>query len=336
MTEIGQAFDNLAAQVNCGDRVLIYICAHGLSYGDKRAPEGALVLMDPHGERHSMMTPQDLETLLNKIPACPDQPCPSSSQCCSVTVLLESCYAGNFNVAGVPGEGRMVIGTSNDTVSQGLIPGGGVYTAAFCRAMRDPASDTNGDGAVDPGEAHQAAQSAVDEYNARYGKNQSPWSDEQYCDCVCPCEPSIDADKWVWDQDLDDWNDETDASLGDIVSFRLEVENDGECTSLVEPEIVDVMPDGLQYIEGSSVVFLNGDPLEMEPELEEGEGVTILTWYFEDMVLLPGETIAIEFQAQALVVGLNTNMLMASAVCAADPEVVVSAEATAAVTVVEG
>lgn len=336
LTEIGQAFDNLAAQVNCGDRILIYICGHGYPQGHRLQPDGGIALKDARGKTQEVMTPQHLVALLNKIPACPDQPCPSSSQCCSVTVLLESCYAGNFNVAGVPGEGRMVVGTSNDTPSWGLIPGGGVYTAAFCNAMRDPDSDTDGDGAVDPTEAHQAAQNAVDEFNARRGKNQSPWSDEQYCDCVCPCEPGIDADKWVWDEDLDVWADETDASLGDIVSFRLEVENDGECTSLVEPEIVDVMQDGLQYLAGSSVVFFNGEPLEIEPMLEEGEGVMILTWHFEDMVLLPGQTIAIEFQAQALVVGPNTNMLMASAVCAADPEVVVSDEAAAVVTVMEG
>ncbi len=335
LSQIGDAFDNLVANANCGDRILIYICGHGYPPDHRDYPDGGIALKDVRGKTQEVMTPQDLGTLLNKIPACPDQPCPASSQCCSITVLIESCYAGHFNVAGVPGEGRMVIGTSDDTPSWTPYCGGG-YTQAWARAMRDPASDTDGDGAVDPIEAHQAAQNAIDEFNARRGRNQSPWSDEQYCDCICPCDPSIDADKWVWDQDLGDWADETEASPGDIVSFRLEVENDGECTSLLDPEIVDMMQDGLQYSEGSSLVFFNGEPLEIEPTLEEGEGVTILTWYFEDMVLLPGETIAIEFQAQALAVGPNTNMFTASALCAADPELVLSADAEALVMVMEG
>jgi len=332
MGDIGASFDNLAANVNCGDRILIYICGHG-----KKGGGGGIALKDAGGKTQDEMKPQDLQNLLSKIAPCPGEDCDESGKCCSVTVIIESCYAGNFDVPGVTGEGRTVIGTSTNTPSWTPYSGGG-YTQAYARGSRDPDSDTDGDGAVNPAEAHQAAQNEVDEFNARRGKNQSPWKNSQECDCVCPCSPSIDADKWVWDDLSQEWVDEILAWPGLIVHFKLEIENDGVCRDIAEPKMVDVMDTCLEYLEGSAMAYHGGGSWPMDPQIVVGPEGTTITWDFASLGLLlsPGDTLSIEFDAIARELGENTNRLMASAVCTYDPEVIVSDEAMAVVVVVEG
>lgn len=335
MADIGAAFDNLAANVKCGDHVLIYICGHG-----KKGGGGGIALKDAGGRTQDEMKPQGLQDLLSKIPPCPDEDCDVPGKCCSVTVIIESCYAGNFNVPGLNDrQGTTVIGTSANTPSWATHSGGGVYTQGFDKDSRNPDSDTDGDDAVDPAEANVTAVGAVNDFNSARGTSQAPWiSSGPPCECKCPCEPGIDADKWVWDGLSQEWVDEIMASPGLLVHFRLEIENDGECRDIAEPKMVDVMDACLEYLEGTSLVSYGGESWPMEPLIDRGSDGTTLTWDFAPLGLMlsPGDTLSIEFEAIAWEFGENTNVLMASAVCTYDPEVVVSDEATAVVIVVEG
>lgn len=335
MTDIGAAFDNLAANVKCGDHVLIYICGHG-----KKGGGGGIALKDAGGKTQDEMKPQDLQDLLNKIPPCPDENCDEPGKCCSVTVIIESCYSGNFNVAGLNDrQGTTVIGTSTNTPSWATYSGGGVYTQGFDKDSRDPDSDGDGDGAVDPGEANVTAVGAVNDFNSARGTSQTPWiSSGPQCDCKCPCTPGTDGEKWVWDDLSEDWADATEVMQGQLVRFRLEIENDGVCRDVTDPKMVDVMDACLEYLEGTAIVSYGEDSWDMEPEIEYGPDGTTLTWDFASLGLMlsPGDTIAVEFDALAWEPGENTNTLIASAVCTYDPDVTVYDEDMAVVMVLEG
>ena len=117
LENIGQAFDNLAASVKCGDHVLIYICGHGHSPDDM--PGGGIALKSSNGQTQEVLEPTDsdgdgnsLADFLKKIPPCPDEDCELPGACCHVSVVIEACFAGSFNVDGVTGEGRAVMGSS--------------------------------------------------------------------------------------------------------------------------------------------------------------------------------------------------------------------------------
>ena len=101
---IGKAFDDLASSVQCGDHVLIYICGHGRE-------DGGIAIKSPGGTTQEVMKPTDngakddgednsLKDFLGKIPPCPDEECDTPACCCNVSVVIESCFAGNFNVDG--------------------------------------------------------------------------------------------------------------------------------------------------------------------------------------------------------------------------------------------
>jgi len=335
LSDIGQAFDQLAAKVKCGDYVLIYICGHGRE-------DGGIALKDASGNTQETMKPTDgdgkdnsLEDFLNKIPPCkPDEDCETPGTCCHVTVIIESCYAGNFNVPGVTGRGRTVTGTSTNTPSWATYPGGGVYTQGFDKDSRDPASDTNQDGNVDPAEANESAEDAVDNNNQKQGKSQAPWSSSQECECKCPCKPGIDGDKWVWSDVFKTWVDEINAMPGQPVTFRLEIENDGECRDIVEPKMIDFLPGCLDY-EGGATIFYNGQRKSRPPDEISQSGMGLeLTWNLDEIEsLAPGDSIAIEYDAVAVYPGANVNILLASAHCAVDYSVVVSDQDTATVMV---
>lgn len=336
LNDIGQAFDQLAANVKCGDCVLIYICGHGKQ-------DGGIALKDASGNTQETLNPTDgdtkdnsLEDFLNKIPPCPDEDCETPGKCCSVTVVIESCYAGNFNVPGVTGQGRTVVGTSTNTPSWATYPGGGVYTQGFDKDSRDPASDTNQDGNVAPMEANKTAEDAVDQNNSRQGKSQAPWSSSQECECKCPCKPDIDGDKWVWDDVSDEWVDEIQALPGQPVSFRLEIENDGKCRDIIDLEMTDFLPGCLDY-EGGATIFYNGQQHGSRPpdEINQGGMGLQLTWDLDEIEsLAPGEKIAIEYDAIAVEPGANVNVLFSSAHCAVDYSKVVSDQDTATVMVI--
>ena len=344
LENIGKAFDNLAGKVKCGDYVLIYICGHGKE-------SGGIALKSSSGYTQQVMKPTDgdekddkdnsLEDFLKKIPACPDEDCNKAGCCCHVSVILESCFSGNFNVSGVTGQGRAVVGTSTDTESWATYGGGGVYTAGLAEDLRDPKADnsTPPDG-VDPMEADESATQKVNENNknlAKQGKKpQKPWNDNQWCECKCPCKPGIDVDKWVWFDPSEGWAKEIDVDLDQEVTFRLEIENDGECTDIIELEMVDILPSCLDY-GNDAVIYYNGGGHERRPpdQITDGPfGGLQLRWDLEDIgPLAPGESIAIEYGAIAEYPGENINIVFAEAHCAYDYSVVVSDEDAAVVSV---
>ncbi len=284
-----------------------------------------------------MLKPTDLANLLAKIPACPDEDCETLGKCCHVSVIIESCYAGNFNVPGVTGQGRTVVGTSINTPSWATYRGGGVYTQGFDKDSRDPASDTNQDSNVDPMEANVTAVDAVNTFNGKYGKSQAPWSNSQECECKCPCKVSVGAEKTVWDDVSQQYVDETQAQLGEFVYFRLEIENDGKCCNLTGLQIIDFLPSGLEYYPEEVTIWYHGEPFPGEPdEIIPGEMEIEVVFNLEEIeALAPGEHMAIVYKATAVELGPNINELSASAHCSVDPSKVVSDEDTATVIVVE-
>jgi len=336
LSDIGQAFDQLANAVKCGDYVLIYICGHGRE-------TGGIALKDGSGTTQEVMKPTDgdnkdnsLEDFLKKIPPCPDECCETPGKCCHVSVVIESCFAGNFNVPGVTGQGRAVVGTSTNTESWATYPGGGVYTQGFDKDSRAPASDTNQDGSVDPMEANETAEASVDENNRKRGKSQKPWSDNQLCECTCCCKPDIDGDKWVWDDLFEGWVNEIDALPGQPVRFRLEIENDGECRDIIDLEMIDFLPGCLDY-DDEAIIFYNGVEYGPRPpdEINQEQLGLELVWDLDEIeALAPGESIAIEYDAIAVYPGPNVNILFSSAHCAVDYSVVVSDQDTATVMVI--
>jgi hypothetical protein len=168
LENIGKALDNLKSQVKCGDHVLIYIIGHGKPAEDG----GGITLRGSNGKTKETLKPEDLADLLDKIPPCPDEDCDIVGKCCHVTVVIESCYAGNFNVDGVKGQGRTVMGSSDDEPADAS--NGGVFSSGFSQASRDEDNDINEDGNIDPSEAYTSAKNKVDENNGKTGRGQEP------------------------------------------------------------------------------------------------------------------------------------------------------------------
>ncbi len=335
LANIGNAFDQLATAVKCGDHVLIYICGHGKK-------SGGIAIKNTSGHTQEVMKPTDgakddgkdnsLEDFLNKIPACPDQDCDMAGACCHVSVILESCFAGNFDVPGVTGEGRAVVGTSTNTESWATYPGGGVYTEGLAGAMGDEDSDTTDppDG-VDPMEANESGKNSVKENNNKNKQGQKPWEDNQWCDCKCPCKPDIDVEKYVWDSE-GGWVDEMVVSPGQPVTFLIEIENTGKCRDIVDVSLADSLPSCLEFA-GSTIMEIDGQILSRPPDnvMPLGSG-TQLTWDLSDIgPLSPGDSLSIEFDAIAHEPGINLNQVDAEAHCSKDYSVIVSDFDTAAV-----
>lgn len=326
LSDIGNAFDQLASGVKCGDYVLIYICGHGRE-------DGGIALKDAGGRTQEVMKPTDgdkednsLGDFLGKIPSCPGKDCDEAGSCCHVSVIIESCFAGNFNVPGVTGEGRSVVGTSTDTESWATYGGGGVYTAGLDEDLRNPASDrsTPPDG-VEPMEANESAKARVEEYNNKRGTAQKSWEDSQPCECKCPCKPGIDVEKWVWDESSGKWLDQIQAEPGQEVRFRLEIENDGKCRDIVDVEVVDSLPGCLEYGD-SATMYYGGEEYSRAPDdiTETGAG-SQLVWTLDEIdALSPGESFVIEYDAVAEEPGPNINLAVGSARCSYDRSVTVS------------
>lgn len=333
LANIGNAFNQLASSVNCGDHVLIYICGHGRE-------DGGIAIKNSSGKTQEVMKPTDngssddgkdnsLKDFLDKIPPCPDEDCETPGACCDVTVILESCFAGNFDVDGVTGEGRTVVGTSTDTESWASYPGGGVYTQGLVDGMRDEDADTDDppDG-VDPQEAGKNGKDRISESNQKRGKSQESWEDSQKCDCTCPCEPDIDVDKYVWSEDKDEWVNQIEAEPGDGVRFRIEIENTGKCRDLVDVELIDEMAGCLEYDNDASVDFAGEDEDRGPDRAWKTGGGTLLMWDLGEFgPLSPGEVIAVEYDAIAEEPGPNLNKATASGHCSHDyNNLVVSAD----------
>lgn len=137
---ITAAITHLKEQVRCGDRVFIYIGAHG---GDESP--GIYMYKKNGGKRPNQpIKPSELNDLID-IDSCPDSRCDDKGKCCHVTILLESCHAGNLKSLGR--EGRIVIGSSDDETATGTCWGPtskGAYTQGFEKDLRNPNADTKG------------------------------------------------------------------------------------------------------------------------------------------------------------------------------------------------
>jgi hypothetical protein len=140
----------------------------------------------------------------------------------------------------------------------------------------------------------------------------------------------------VWSDISQDWVNEINASPGQAVTFRLEIENDGECRDIVEPKMIDFLPGCLDY-EGGATIFYNGQKhgSRSPDEINQSEMGLQLVWDLDEIeALAPGESIALEYDAIAVEPGANVNLLFSSAHCAVDYSVVVSDQDTATVMVV--
>ena len=341
LDNISQAFDNLADTVNCGDYVLIYICGHGYKSSD--LPGGGIALKNSGGKTQEVLEPTDrdgdgksLADFLKKIPPCPDEDCDLAGACCHVSVVIESCFAGNFNVDGVTGAGRAVTGSSTDTESWGTSEGG-IYTQGFDADSRDPDADLSEppDGTVDPMEANESAKEDVAEHNRKRGKGQEPWEDNQWCECKCPCQPDIDVDKWVQIEQFDLWVNQVAAVPEQPVRFRLEIESTGKCRDIIDVLVIDALPDCLEY-DGGAVLYLNGHRQGSRPpdDAIRSSAGTELLWDLADLgPLSPGDQVTIEYDAIAVEPGINLNIMHSQAHCSYDYSNIVSDSDTAAVLV---
>ena len=339
LTNIGQAIADLAAQANCGDHVLIYICGHGSQKTSGRPEGGISIYNNSGGKTGEVLTPSALAGMLGGFDACDGEECDTPG-CCHVSVVIESCYAGNFDIPGLNDRPNMVVsGSSTDTPAQGIYPGGGVYTAGFVGALQDSGADTDDppDG-VDPKEAHDSADTAVQNHPRSKKGNQQSWSEGDWCECVCPCSPDIDVEKWVWHGPSEMWVDEIAVPQGQLVTFRLDIESTGTCRDIVDLEIVDFLPDCLDYA-GEAVIFRNGveHGSRAPDDSSQTAGGRQLTWNLADMgPLAPGENIAIEYSAYAEDPGPNINEVLVSAHCSYDYANIVTDQDSAVVLVREG
>jgi len=330
VSSITAAFETLKSQVKCGDHVLIYIIGHG-NPADADAGVG-INMKGINGQTNELLTPSTLASLLAKIPECEDQLCDNEQVNCHVTVIIESCYAGSFNIDGVKGKGRTVMGSSDDEPAAAA--GGGVFTSGFNDASR---SGTDPDDPVTPSEAFDLAKNSVDKNNAKPRRknkeDQEPWKDSQECECRCPNNPSITGGKYAWDGTS--WVDELAVSVGDEILFRLELENDGGVKNVDNIQVIDDIPTELVYLSLSGVLYHNeinlGERDYCMPTDSPSGGMGCLWGLSEIAYLAPGDTLAIEYSATIQSDGTYTNSYYAYAYCS-DSGQLVSYEDTAIVT----
>jgi len=115
--------------------------------------------------------------------------------------------------------------------------------------------------------------------------------------------PGINVEKYVWDGNCF-WVEETSRYPGEKATFKIVVENTGDC-NLYNILIVDTLSDSLEYVINSAT--LNGEPYE---PIIEGKN---LTWTWN--ILEPQETLVIIFNATVvgLPCGVDTNWVYVEA-----------------------
>lgn len=174
---------DVKSKVACQDRILIYFIAHGRS----ETPGGQMQLRHKTKTDPGSYTGADLASALAMIPSCDSEACDTPGKCCNVTVIIESCYSGQF-VAGLEGEGREIITSSSSTEPSyfGSDGNGGEYSDSY-KECADAANadtvDTDDDGTTTPGELHAWAGASL---TVPEGKTQTPQHSNMLCDCLCP------------------------------------------------------------------------------------------------------------------------------------------------------
>ena len=136
----------------------------------------------------------------------------------------------------------------------------------------------------------------------------------------------IDVNKTVWNGTA--WVDEiTDATIGDTYRFRCEMDNSGSPgMDLTNIEVWDVISPGLEYANGAMIMTPNGVWRSIEPPTsittyDPVEGTTV-NWtidsFLQDPLMLhPGQTFVVEYDATVIDYGYNCNVQYASGYCEA-------------------
>ena len=126
--------------------------------------------------------------------------------------------------------------------------------------------------------------------------------DYAYVHATEPPVPSVDVEKWVWDETLQEWVDYTEAEICTITRFNLGIHNTGQ-TSFIVTKVWDILPPCLEYADSATV---NGDPREPDvitpPTYEWNYPLPADYWYpgSEPGELPPGEWIYIEFDVHVI------------------------------------
>lgn len=178
--EIGTWISGTAAGLACSDRVFIYIIAHGLP----DSPGGAIVLQNV--KEGGLYTGAELHADLSNIPPCqvphtPNNDCRQPHTSCFVSVLIESCFSGQF-MDSLPADGREIITTSASNQPSYISRDGpgGEYSelyAKYADSDYKDLADGNDDGVVTPGELHAVLAGEV--------TRQTPQYDNRLCVCAC-------------------------------------------------------------------------------------------------------------------------------------------------------
>lgn len=168
--------EEVKAKIVCQDKVLIYFIAHG----KKETPGGSMRLRHRTKSDDGTLTGAELKALLSIIPSCSGDICDAPAGSCDVTVIIESCYAGQF-LSEIEGEGRLAITSSKgDTPSYyGADGTGGEYSDRYAECA---GKDTNGDGEATPEEVHDCAAGKLE-------RPQEPQKSSNLCFCFCPWIP---------------------------------------------------------------------------------------------------------------------------------------------------
>jgi uncharacterized repeat protein (TIGR01451 family) len=109
-------------------------------------------------------------------------------------------------------------------------------------------------------------------------------------------------EKKVWDQDAQEWVEQIQAEVDTTVTFSITITNVGTC-DLANVTVVDVLPDCLEYVQGSSSWANYLDVAGNE-----------LTWDFTNLPIIEaGHYLTIEFDAHVISEGVNKNCAHVSA-----------------------
>ncbi len=120
------------------------------------------------------------------------------------------------------------------------------------------------------------------------------------------CTPSIDAEKKVWDEDLQEWVDSTEVDVCNNVDFLITIHNDGTCCDLTDIVVEDFMDASLEFVSAEP------PPDYLDP-VPDG---TLLGWSFAGP-LPPCNTIDITVIAHVVgpVCHLDSNYIFVHGAC---------------------
>ncbi len=121
-----------------------------------------------------------------------------------------------------------------------------------------------------------------------------------------PCQPSIQVDKKVLDPRTGAWVEQIEAQRSTRVKFRCRITNTGQCCTLRDLVIQDILGAPLEYVDNATV-----DGVPHEPDTVSGNE---LTWLLPGP-LEPGQSLNIEFEAHVKDCGRAENVQRVTAVC---------------------